>query len=413
LTPSEIANDIDAGELLNNVGIRYLPDWSAGARGPLVHDLVLNSYAEGRIPRAWSGDAELKLGDSDGDELDFLTPLEMLPSHFIWLQYQSGPGLVRVAHDYVSRRIEGDGVIRIPVGDMGPALRGQSPPFSPSGNASFMRSTDLGASEFVQAGHVGIMARWRVDRRSAEQLLPRPLQPSDATDRPYLFLNQTQTALNTHRPAGASGMDYLRHVNPYHVNWHEALFMIPCLCEGERSVYVAALYKDVDHGVALGMGDGYWTKLATFHETFPFGPQPLNSELEAGSVVRMHVSRFDERIVTCEFTARRELTPTETRAAIDLDELLNDIGVRYWPDYARPGAPPLVHDLILYDMGEGAIPYCWEGEIDLRFGRSGHEELHLLDPIETLTSHFIHLQYQQGTAAGRVVHDYVARPLPG
>ena len=411
LTPEEIEREIDRRELLSDVGIRYLPDWAAGARAPLVHDLVLWPMGEGAIPRAWAGDAQLTFGDSDADELDLLRPLEMLPSHFIWLRYRGGPGVARVIHDYVSRRVERGRVIRTPAGDMGPHLRGASPPFTPSGRAAFMRSTDLGASESVQAGHIGILARWRADRRNAEALLPAPLEPSDTTERIYLFLNQTQTALNTHRPAGDVTGEYLRALNPHHVNWHEALFMIPCLCEDKRAVYVFALYKDVDHGVVLGMGDGFWTKLATFHETFPFGPQPLNSQMEPGGVARMHVSRFDERIITCQFTAARELSHEQTVAAIDLDELLGDIGVRWWPDYARPGEPPLAHDLVIYDMGRGDITRCWEGEIELSFGRSDYEELHLLDPLEMLPSHFIHLEYQAGTSACRVVHDYVAEPL--
>jgi hypothetical protein len=373
----------------------------------------------GAIPRAWAGEAQLRFGDSDADELDLLQPLEMLPSHFIWLQYRGGPGVARVVHDYVARRVEGGRVTRTSTGAMGPTLRGQSPPFTPSGSAAYLRSTDLGAAAAVQAGHVGILARWRANRTNAERLLPRPLEPSETTDQIYLFLNRTQTGLNTHRPVGAEGADYLRHLNPYHVNWHEALFMIPCLCEGKKAVYVFALYKDVDHGVVLGMADGFWTKLATFHETFPFAPQPLNAVMEPGGVARMNVARFDERIIACEFTATRALTHDETVAAIDLDELLNDIGVRYWPDYARPGEPPLVHDLVLYDMsalgdvghGKGDISRCWEGEITLSFGRSDYEELHLLDPIEALTSHFIYLEYQGAAGGCRVIHDYVASPL--
>jgi hypothetical protein len=411
LTPDEIEQEIDARELLSDVGIRYLPDWSAGATAPLVHDLVLWPMGEGAIPRAWAGDVELSFGSSDADELDLLRPLETLPSHFIWLRYRGGPGVARVVHDYVSRRVDGRRVVRTGNGDMGPHLRGQSPPFTPSGRAAFLRSTDLGASEAVQAGHVGVLARWRANRHNVEMLLPRPLEPSEASEQIYLFLNRTQTALNTHRPAGDAAGEYLKRLNPYHVNWHEALFMIPCMWDGERAVYVFALYKDVDHGVVLGMADGFWTKLASFHETFPFAPQPLNSVMEPGGVARMNVSRFDERIVTCEFTAARELSHEETLAAIDLDELLNDIGVRYWPDYARPGEPPLVHDLVLYDMGSGDITRCWEGEAELSFGRSDYEELHLLDPVEMLPSHFIYLEYQAGTSACRVIHDYVAEPL--
>jgi hypothetical protein len=419
LSRAEIDERIDRTELLSDVGLRYLPDWAAGSQAPLVHDLVLWPMGEGAISRAWAGELDLRLGESDADELDLLRPIEMLPSHFIWLRYQEGSGIPRVAHDYVSRTIRDGRVVRSIRERVGTVLRGESPPFTPSGRAAYLRSTNLSASEPAQAGHIGILARWRAERRNVEMLLPKPLELSETSDQIYLFLNQTQSALNIHRPSGAEDMDYLRDLNPHHVSWHEALFMIPCLCEGRPAAFVPVQYKDVDHSVPLGMADGFWTKLATFHETFPFGPQPLNSEMASGGMARMNVSRFDERIITCEFTATRELTHAETLAAIDIHEFLNDVGIRYWPDYARPGEPPLVHDLIVYDMsalgderlGKGDIARCWEGDVKLSFGRSDYEELYLLDPIETLPSYFIHLEYQGGAAACRVVHDYVAQPL--
>jgi hypothetical protein len=289
---------------------------------------------------------------------------------------------------------------------MGPHLTGQSPPFTPRGKAAFMRSTDLSSDaeqEYTQAGHVGLMLRWRMDRRNAEMLLPKPLEPSETTDKPYLFLNQTQTAINMHGD--------LWTLNPHHVVWHEALVNIPCLFEGKKASFIPFLYKDVDHGVYLGMCDGFWTKLATFHETFPFRAQPLNSRLEAGSYARMLVSRFDERLITAEFRATHEVSEHEIGKQIDFDEILNDIGVRFWPDYARPGEAPLVHDLVLWDMATGRIPHAWAGEATLSFGGSDYDELHLLEPLEMLESHFIHLEYQPGPGTCRVLHDYVAEPL--
>lgn len=414
LSLAEIDSEIDRELLLNDIGIRYLPDWSTPDGPPLVHDLVLWGMTAGAVPRAVAGQADLRFGDSEAEELDILQPVEMLPSHFIDLQYRGGPGVVQVLHDYVERRHEGDRIVRRQTSDMGPTLRGASPPFTPTGKSAFARSTDLGggdASEIAQAGHVGILARWRCDRTAAERLLPAPLEPSADTDKPYLFLNRTQTGLNIFREPGKTGLEHVRSLNPYHVGWHEALFMIPCLCEGKPSVWVQFLYKDCDHGVVLGMFDGFWTKLATFHATFPFRPQPENSVMEPGGIARYHVSRFDERLVTCEFRCERELPAHEIAGEINLDELLRDVGVRYWPDYARPGEAPLAHDLIIWKMGTGAIPRAWRGEISLEFGTSDYEELHPLAPIETLPSHFIYLEYGAGPGLCHVVHDYVARPL--
>jgi hypothetical protein len=397
LAADELDRELDREEILNCIGIRYMPDWTERGAVPLVHDLVLWRMTAGGIPRAWAGEADLRFGDSDADELDLLQPVEMLPSHFIYLQYRGGPGVVSVLHDFVERRAGG----RVRNGDMGPHLRGGSPPFTPSGKAAYIRSTDFGNQELGQSGHVGMLMRFRADRGNAEALLPPPLEPSESTDRVYLFLNRTQSGLNRH------GLDSLAHLNPNHANWHEALFMVPCLCEGEPSVFVPFLYKDQDHGVPLGMFDGFWTKLATFHATFPFPPQPLNSELEPGGVVRFHVSRFDERIVTAQLQAERELAPGE----LDATDLMSVVGVRYWPDYARPGEPPLAHDLVRWRMADGVFARAWEGRGTVTFGRSDYEELHLLEPVEMLPSHFVYLQYRAGAGIGSVVHDYVAEPL--
>jgi hypothetical protein len=413
LTPQEIAREIDKDELLSDVGIRFMPDWATPGGPPLVHDLVLRAMGEGSISKAWAGEANLQLGDAPSEELDLLRPLEMLPSHFIHLQYQSGPGVARLLHDYVERRTEDDRVVRRITSTMGEHLRGSSPPFTPSGRAAFMSSMDLGTHDgqfLAQAGHIGLLLRWRADRANAERLLPPPLAPSEHTDRIYLFLNRTQSGINIHQD-DAEGLEYLKTLNPNHSTWHEALFLIPCLCEGERSVYIPIQYKDQDHAIPLGMFDGMPTKLASFHETFPFGPQPLNSHMTAGGVARMTVSRFDERLITAEFTAGDEVPHDALREHIDLDELLNDSGIRYWPDYARVGAPPLVHDLVMWDMVGGDIPVAWRGTAALRFGTSPYEELDLLQPLEMLESYFIHLEYRAGPGVVRVIHDYVVEPV--
>ena len=410
LSDAELAQEIDREELLSDVGIRYMPDWVDPSGPPLVHDLVLWQMASGEISNAWIGEAGLRFGGSDADELDLLQPLEMLPSYFIDLRYRGGPGVVSVIHDFVTREVVDGRVRRRSNGDMGPHLRGGSPPFTPSGRAAFVRSTDLGAT-LGQSGHVGILARFRVERANAEALLPRPLEPAADTDRVMLFLNETQSGFIRHRPSGASGWGYLRTFNPAHASWHEALLLIPCLCEGRPAVYVPWQYKDQDHAVPLGMFDGFWTKLARFHKTFPFAPQPLNAELDAGGVARYHVSRFDERIITAQFTAARELSVEEIAAALPLESLVHAVGVRFWPDYARPGAAALAHDLVAWGMGEGAIPRAWAGEATVAFGDSDYEELALLAPLEPLESHFIHLQYRAGPGRARVVHDYVAEPI--
>jgi hypothetical protein len=101
----------------------------------------------------------------------------------------------------------------------------------------------------------------------------------------------------------------------------------------------------------------------------------------------------------------------ELHKHIDLDELHNDSGLRYWPDYAHPGGPPLVHDLVMWDMAAGDIPLAWKGTASLQFTTSPYEELDLLQPLEMLPSYFIYLEYQAGPGLVRVIHDYVAQPI--
>jgi hypothetical protein len=363
------------------------------------------------IPKAWIGEAELMFGDSENEELFLLQPIEMLPSLFIHLEYQGGPGMTHVMHDYVERRRVNGRIVRRRTSDMGPHLRGVSPPFTPSGKAAFARSTDLGADQVVQAGHVGMLMRWRADRETVEKWLPRPLEPTASTDRLYCFLNITQTGVNMWRAPGEAGYDYLRHVTPHHLNWHEALFWIPCQFKGVRLHIGFCIYKDVDHGVVLGMFDGFCTKLARFHVTFPFAAQPLNREMQPGSVAQATVSRFDERIITATFTADRELSRDQIAREFDYDEMLNCAGIRYWPNFADPGGPPLVHDMVMWDMGAGEIPRAWVGEGRIAFTESDYEELHLFRPIEMLPSYFIYLQYQAGTGLCKVLHDYIERPI--
>ena len=410
-----LAAELRSSGLFNPIGVRFFPDWSNPGGPPLVHDLVSWDVAESAAVReAWLGEADLQIEAAPDEELSLLEPTATLPAHFVNLELTHRASQAQVVHAYVERTIESGRVSAQVRSEMGRGLTGVSPPFTRAGRAAFARSTDLGGDEKegegVQAGHVGLLLRWRANRANAEAFVPAPLEAAPNTDEIYLFLNQTQTGLNIHQAGGQRGLEHLERLNPSHVNWHEALFMIPCLCDGERGVFVTHLYKDIDHGVVLGVYDGFATKLATFHETFPF-PAVGQSVGSAGSA-SMVVSRLDQRLVTASFVAERELTEAEIAEEIEIDELLNDIGVRFFPDYTQPGGPPLVHDIVMWDMAGGGIPRAWAGETQLTLSTSDDEELHLLEPIEMLPSHFIHLEYEAGPGGCRVIHDYVAEPLP-
>ena len=161
----------------------------------------------------------------------------------------------------------------------GALLRGASPPFSPTGLTAFQKSTNMGGSKGTklgQAGHLGILAIIRCDREKIVSLLPPPLEPVPHTEVVGLFVNQTQSGLNRHRPEGDEGLGFLNNLAPQHINWHEAFFKIPCMYKGLKTVLFNLQYKDVDHAIALGCYNGFVTKLATFHETYPMLGQPEN-----------------------------------------------------------------------------------------------------------------------------------------
>ena len=61
---------------------------------------------------------------------------------------------------------------------MGPVLRGGLPPYTPSGLASYSRTTvsyDDGASELLRVGLWGMLLRWQADPDAVAKLLPAPL----------------------------------------------------------------------------------------------------------------------------------------------------------------------------------------------------------------------------------------------
>jgi hypothetical protein len=295
---------------------------------------------------------------------------------------------------------------------MGPTLRGASPPFSPTGRAALASSIDLGGElgkELVQAGHLGILARFRVDWDKAASLIPKPLEPVEHTDIVGLFVNQTQSGVNLYREAGSGELDL--GVSPHHINWHESFFKIPCAYKGEKCVMFSVMYKDVDHSLSLGIYDGFVTKLATFREKYPTPGNPLNDAMRPGASAHIHLSRNGDKVMNLDFVAEREVPEEELSTIIDIVEWWRVCGIRHFPDYTNPGGPPLVHDLVMWRMANGAITKAWGGRADIQMGTSDYEELDLLQPVEQLESYFVHYQYQAGPGVCEVLHDYTVEPL--
>ena len=116
----------------------------------------------------------------------------------------------------------------------------------------------------------------------------------------------------------------------------------------------------------------------------------------------MIATQIGEKILDCRFEPERE---------INKQEFLSDVGSRYKPDWANLVEAPLIHDLTISPMGSGNIPRAWSGNADTHVRENDDGELHVLEPLEMLPSHFVDVEYQAGDAITRAIHDYVAEPL--
>jgi hypothetical protein len=389
--------------LIHQIGVRYMPDWGNPDGPPLVHDLVLWDAEDADVPYVWAGDAHLDLVESPDDEVSLLTPTHMLTSHYAHITYRVGPGTCRRIHDY----LEPQGAASI-----GSVLRGASPPFTPSGRTAIAASTPMG-SRPGQAGHMGILAFFRVDRANVESLLPPPLEPVHDSDIVSIFLNQTQSGLNRHWPDDDESMAFVAHLSPHHVNWHEAFVKIPASIEGRRVYLFTFLHVDVEFKIVQGIYNGFVAKLASFRTLYPMEGHPWNDTMGAGRIAKAVVSRHDQRLITLSFEAEDEVSESGRRKIVPWENWTRNCGIRAFPDYARPGGAPLVHQLVMWDMQGGEYARAWRGRAELAFGGSEYDELSLLAPLETLESYFVHYQYRSRPGLLEVLHDYVAQPLPG
>jgi acetoacetate decarboxylase len=282
-----------------------------------------------------------------------------------------------------------------------PALRGGSPPFTPSGRAGHGRAIHLfETGEVNRVGHRGLLLRWRADRAIAEGLLPKPLQAVSETDQIAMWLTQVQAARSE---------DYLYTENPQMTNWHEALFLIPCAFNGVRGAFTWARYQDVDQGVTTGIYRGAVTKQGQFFLSYPFRGQPLNREMTDRGAAHAVVSRYGERIIRAAFSAKSELPQEGILNATGLSLLSNQIGVRFMPDWATVGGQALVHDLVSWNLSEVGVVRAWAGRARLWFGEAEDEELNLLAPVGDLESYFLYFNYVEGPNCCRLLHDYVDR----
>ncbi|GAA2122603.1 acetoacetate decarboxylase family protein [Nocardioides bigeumensis] len=382
-------------------GIRYLPDWARPGSPAPVNDVVSWEVSGIEIASCFAGDLDLALASSDEDELGLVSPADPASVTGYFLDWSHGPtGPVTVVGGRPTEQL--DGVRRAASGVV---LQGASTPLSPSGNAAISRSTDLGGKlgvQLRQAGHVGMYVHWRADIEGVRKILPPPFEVTEESDRIWLFMNQTQSGINQHGGHRPGPPGYLADREPHHVNWHEAMFRIPCAVGGKKGYLLHVQYKDQDHALVFGMIDGYTTKRADFREYFRLYNGNGDGELAPGDRVGMHVSRHGAPIITAHLAVEREL-PEEERES----EGIRIFGVRHFPDLTTPQRDPLVHDIISWKFANRRYRRAWAGNATITFGDSDREELHNLEPVEMLESLFVHLEYQSGPGTGEILHDYL------
>ncbi|GAA2122659.1 acetoacetate decarboxylase family protein [Nocardioides bigeumensis] len=387
--------------LTRGAGRRYLPDWVT-RQAPLVDDVLWWTAGTVDATMFRRGTARVELSSADEEGLaPFVVDGPLDGFYAEWTLGRPGPQSV-VAGTGDTSPAQGGPARTTLAGD---ALRGSSPPFNASGRAATLgwgRSSEDDETP-IKAGHVGMYIHWRADLEGVREFLPPPFELNDESDRIWLFMNQTQTGVNKHRGEGAEGATaFLADVEPHHMNWHEAMFRIPCSIGGQRGYLLHLQYKDHDHSLHLGFHNGFTTKRATFVERFPLHFGLDDPEFVAGEPAEMCVSRRGQRIVTASFSAQRELTEAERETGG-----ISIFGTRFFPDLTRSGAPPLVHDVVEWRMAGRRYARGWSGEGRITFGGGADEQLTLLEPVEMLPSLFVHLQYQSGLGTCRQVHDYV------
>jgi hypothetical protein len=285
---------------------------------------------------------------------------------------------------------------------MGSHLRGSAPPFTPAGLATMGRgsiSDRQGVFLPLCSTFQGILLRWRTDGDYARSLLPAPLEPTADSDCPTMLIGERQL----HLPADSGQED------PSITNWHELQISIPCSINDRKGAFAWITYRqpEIDSAVLAGIYRGFWTKLARFSSTLPLAAQPVNREMAPGHVARVVMSRFDRRVVGATFRAERELDEGEIPGVLEIPGLQRRFGLRFMADYATPGGPPLVQDLVSWDAVGLSISRAWTGRATVVFEAAEEEELEHLAPLEYLDSLYVHGTHQD--LAGRVEHSYLDR----
>ena len=269
-------------------------------------------------------------------------------------------------------------------------MQGFTRPFSPQGRASAVPPFP-----WKFAGDL-LLIHFKADPQGLAGFLPPPLTPSDPADEAFVWSPDLRCY-----PADFDAGS----VNPARTHYSVAVVGIPCMLNGERTMYSAFQWCNRDWLVILSWFLGTCSKLADIeqsgtHALFAGVDSPQTGGL--GTTLRRTVTRFGDRVVDMSFSPDAEID------LADLDFYTRNQPLtceRHIPDIeVPPRGKPLVHDLCQMVMEGKSFGQCWSGAASLSFGESDNEELTCIQPTDILGGYWLPMSFN--LLGVRVVHEF-------
>jgi len=270
-------------------------------------------------------------------------------------------------------------------------LLGFTRPFSPLGHASAVP-----AFPWKFAGDL-LLVHFKADPKGLAGFLPEPLTPSDPADEAFVWSPHLRCYPHELDPTT---------VNPARTHYNVAVVGIPCMLNGERTMYSAFQWCDRDWLVILSWFLGSCSKQAHIEQS---GTHPMLGAVDStqtgdlGTALRRTVTRHGDRVVDIGFTPQKSLQIT------DLDFYTRNLPLtceRHIPDVEYPPrGRPLVHDLCQMVMEDASFGQPLSGPATLSFGESDNEELLSIQPTEVLGGYWLPMGFN--LMGVKVIHDFL------
>jgi acetoacetate decarboxylase len=268
-------------------------------------------------------------------------------------------------------------------------MLGYSRPFTPGGTASIVP-----ALPWQFAGDL-LLVHFTADPSALAALLPAPLGPIPGNDEAFVWSPHLRC-----QPEGI-GADALSAARSH---YNVCVVGIPCLLNGQRTMFSAFQWGDRDWLVVLSWFLGACSKFATIEQTGQhpmLSPGPFGTGL--GGRLKRAVSRHGEKIVDIGFE-QREAVPATAMEFYTRNLPLTCL--RHFPDcHVPPRGRPLVHDLTQMVMTDMRIGDVVRGPASLVFHPADNEELLPIKPRSVLGGYWMPMAFRLHGV--RVVHDYL------